>query len=62
MAIVLLETTEIEMAEVLHVMLGTISILILRTFFQILSNMCFLKFFYLNLNLLQLEFSIGLQT
>ena len=40
----------------------TISVLILRTFFQILSNMCFLKFFYLKLNLLQLEFSIGLQT
>ena len=33
MAIVLLETTEIEMAEELHVMLGTISVLILRTFF-----------------------------
>ena len=43
MAIVLLETTEIEMAEVLHVMLGTISVLILRTFFQILSNMCFFE-------------------
>ena len=54
MVIVLLETTEIEMAEVLHVMLGTISVLILRTFFQIL--------FYLKLNLLQLEFSVGLQT
>ena len=62
MSIVLLETTEIEMAEVLHVMLGTISVLILRMFFQVLSNMCFLKFFYLKLNLLQLEFSIGLQT
>ena len=34
MAIVLLETTEIEMAEVLHVMLGSISVLILRTFFS----------------------------
>ena len=33
------------MAEVLHVMLGTISVLILRTFFQIFSNMCFFKFF-----------------
>ena len=62
MAIVLFETTEIEMAEVLHVMLGTISVLILRMFFQILSNKCFLKFFYLKLNLLQLEFSMGLQT
>ena len=62
MAIVLLETTEIEMAEVLDDMLGTISVLILRTFFQILSNMYFLKFLYLKLNLLQLEFSIGPQT
>ena len=34
MAIVLLDTTEIEMAEVLHIMLGTISVLILRTFFK----------------------------
>ena len=34
----------------------------IKNVFQILSNMCFLKFFYLKLNLLQLEFSIGLQT
>ena len=34
----------------------------IKNVFQILSNMCVLKFFYLKLNLLQLEFSIGLQT